>query len=83
MNSILMRAGFPPVIIRVQQRHDYYEFLDQANKGDIRPFIRFVAACTEATIDAYLQATMIYPIGHEKHPEITDEHEMEKISRTQ
>ena len=83
MNAILMQAGFPPVIIRVQQRHDYYEYLDQANKGDIRPFIRFVAACTEATIDAYLHVTTIMsPIGHEKHPEITDQHKAEENTKT-
>jgi len=77
MNSILMRAGFPPVIIRFQDRHDYYEYLNQANHGDVRPFIRFVARCTEQTIDEYLSVTTIYPVhvGHSKHPELTDAHE--------
>ena len=28
-----------------------------ANDGDVRPFIRFIAKCTERTIDAYLLAT--------------------------
>ena len=82
MNSILMRAGFPPVIIRHQDRHDYYEFLNQANHGDIRPFIRFVAACTERTIDAYLVATTIYPIGYDKHPELTDAHSTDQRDET-
>jgi Fic family protein len=40
MNLILMRAGYPPVIIRKQERLDYYEYLEIANRGDIRPFIR-------------------------------------------
>jgi hypothetical protein len=74
MNTILMRAGFPPVIIRVQDRHNYYDHLDQANHGDVRPFIRFVAACTERTIDAYLASTTIIPLGHKSLRELTDAH---------
>lgn len=57
MNTILMRAGYPPVIIPKQQRHKYYDFLQLANDGDIRPFIRFIADCTEKTLDLYLWAT--------------------------
>lgn len=75
MNSILMRAGFPPVIIRYQDRHDYYEFLNVANHGDVRPFIRFVARCTDRTIDEYLSATTIFPVGHSRPPELTDGHD--------
>ena len=82
MNTILMRAGFPPVIIRFQDRHEYYETLNQANQGDVRPFMRFVAACTQRTIEAYLSATTIYPIGHDKHPELTDEHDREPGNET-
>lgn len=75
MNTILMRAGFPPVIIRFQDRHKYYEHLNQANHGDIRPFIRFVAACTERTIDAYIASTTIIPLdGHKTPRELTDAH---------
>lgn len=75
MNSVLMRAGFPPVIIRFQDRYEYYEHLNHANHGDVRPFIRFVARCTQRTIEEYLSATTIYPVGHLKHPELTDSHE--------
>lgn len=38
-------------------RHKYYDFLQLANEGDIRPFIRFIADCTEKTLDLYLWAT--------------------------
>lgn len=40
MNLLLMQAGFPPVIIRVEDRPAYYEALKGANEGDLRPFIR-------------------------------------------
>lgn len=62
MNLILMRAGFPPVIIRKQDRLSYYKFLEMANEGDVRPFIRFIADCTEKTLDVYLYATHEHPI---------------------
>ncbi|XP_044742126.1 protein adenylyltransferase Fic [Chrysoperla carnea] len=60
MNMILMQAGFPPVIIPKQHRHKYYETLELANEGDIRPFIRFIAQCTEHTLDMYLWTTYEY-----------------------
>ncbi|XP_059142319.1 protein adenylyltransferase FICD-like [Physella acuta] len=58
MNLILMEAGFPPVSIEVNDRLTYYETLQQANDGDIRPFIRFIADCAERTLDEYLSVTM-------------------------
>jgi len=60
MNLILMRAGFPPVIVRRADREVYYRHLQAANEGDIRPFIRFIALCTEKTLDAYLWASQEY-----------------------
>ncbi|XP_037731442.1 protein adenylyltransferase Fic isoform X1 [Drosophila subpulchrella] len=61
MNTLLMRAGYPPVIIPKQQRSKYYHFLKFANKGDIRPFMRFIADCTEKTLDMYLWAISDLP----------------------
>lgn len=61
MNTLLMRAGYPPVIIPKQQRSQYYHFLKLANEGDIRPFLRFIADCTEKTLDLYLWATSDLP----------------------
>lgn len=57
MNLILMRNGYPPVIIPKQWRHKYYDFLQLGNEGDIRPFVRFVADCTDKTLDLFLWAT--------------------------
>lgn len=61
MNLILMQAGFPPVAIQVEERLRYYDTLELANNGDIRPFIRFISECTERTLDEYLAATMEDP----------------------
>merc|ERR1719193_1765210 len=56
MNLVLMQSGYPPVIIRRADREIYYKYLSIANQGDIRPFVRFIAHCTEKTLDAYLWA---------------------------
>lgn len=63
MNLILMQAGYPPVTIRKEQRSEYYHVLELANEGDVRPFIRFIAKCTETTLDLFLIATAEHPVG--------------------
>ncbi|KAL4704411.1 hypothetical protein ACJJTC_000410 [Scirpophaga incertulas] len=60
MNLLLMQAGYPPVIIVKQNRHLYYQHLQTANEGDVRPFVRFIAQCTERTLNLYLWATSEY-----------------------
>lgn len=60
MNLLLMQAGYPPVIIAKQNRHLYYQHLQTANEGDVRPFVRFIALCTERTLNLYLWATSEY-----------------------
>nr|XP_020657518.1 adenosine monophosphate-protein transferase FICD [Pogona vitticeps] len=63
MNLILMQAGYPPITIRKEQRAEYYHVLEVANEGDVRPFIRFIAKCTESTLDMLLIATTEYSVG--------------------
>ncbi|KAK2911099.1 hypothetical protein QQF64_026750 [Cirrhinus molitorella] len=63
MNLILMQASYPPITIRKEQRAEYYAALDTANEGDVRPFIRFIAKCTEMTLDTLLIATTEHAVG--------------------
>ncbi|KAG9354944.1 hypothetical protein JZ751_001657 [Albula glossodonta] len=63
MNLILMQARYPPITIRKEQRAEYYNTLDTANEGDVRPFIRFIAKCTEMTLDTLLIATTEHAVG--------------------
>uniref|UniRef100_A0A8D9EEC9 Protein adenylyltransferase Fic n=3 Tax=Cacopsylla melanoneura TaxID=428564 RepID=A0A8D9EEC9_9HEMI len=60
MNLILMQAGYPPVIIPKHERHTYYQVLEEANRGDIRPFVRFIAQCTDKTLNLFLWSTSEY-----------------------
>ncbi|XP_006204808.1 protein adenylyltransferase FICD [Vicugna pacos] len=71
MNLILMQAGYPPITVRKEQRSEYYHVLEVANEGDVRPFIRFIAKCTETTLDTLLFATTEYPVAL---PEATPNH---------
>jgi Fic family protein len=43
MNFIVMKFGYPPVIIRQENRQDYYSALEAADQGELQPFIRLVA----------------------------------------
>ena len=43
MNLILMENGYPPIIIQLEDRDEYYEVLRTAQRtGDTRPFIYFI-----------------------------------------
>jgi Fic family protein len=55
MNLILMKFGYPPIIILKEDRLDYYDYLEMANQGDIKPFIRFVAKCTQRTLKEFIR----------------------------
>lgn len=42
MNFILMQAGYPPAIIRKEDRLDYYLALEQADKGNLKSLVTFI-----------------------------------------
>ncbi|MGC6590311.1 Fic family protein [Paenibacillus sp. Dod16] len=42
MNFILIKNGFPPAIIRNENREDYYTALEQGDKGKLQPFIKLI-----------------------------------------
>ncbi|XP_071955756.1 protein adenylyltransferase FICD-like [Antedon mediterranea] len=70
MNVILMQAGYPPIDVKVTERHEYYTAIKTGNQGDIRPFIRFIARCTERMLDTYLWLYSDAP--NSTFPEIED-----------
>lgn len=50
-----MKSGYPPVIIRVENRLAYYSALDKAHTTeDYEDFIELVAKEVEASLDLYL-----------------------------
>ncbi|WP_138418878.1 Fic family protein [Aquibacillus sediminis] len=57
LNLELMKEGFPPVIIKVENRLAYYEALDKAHtEEDYRDFISLVKQEVNDSIDLYLSA---------------------------
>ena len=50
-----MKDGYPPAIIRVDDKGDYYDALDKAAKtGDYDDFIKMVRDAVERSLDLYL-----------------------------
>lgn len=43
LNLLLMRAGFPPIVIKVEERRVYLKVLEEADGGNREPFYLFVA----------------------------------------
>lgn len=57
LNLELMKDGYPPVIIKVENRLVYYEALDHAHTtNDYRDFISLVEKEVEDSLDLYLKA---------------------------
>lgn len=57
MNLALMKSGFPPVVIAVEQRLRYYQALDMAHvEGNYQPFIELVTEMVEQSFVPYFSA---------------------------
>ena len=55
LNFELMKAGYPPAIIRKEDRLEYYDALDEACvSGDYGDITRLVAAAVRRSLDTYL-----------------------------
>lgn len=56
LNLELMKDGFPPIIIRNENRNEYYNVLDTAHtKGDYRGFYQLVVKELTNSLDLYLR----------------------------
>jgi Fic family protein len=57
MNLELMKAGYPPVILPVEKRLEYYEALDLAHtQDDFKPFLNLIVAMVEDSFKPYWHA---------------------------
>ncbi len=57
LNVELMKDGFPPVVIKVENRLAYYEALDKAHtQKEYDDFIELVKREVEDSLDLYLSA---------------------------
>lgn len=61
MNLELMKAGFPPVIITVENRLPYYQALDAALvEGNYEPFLMLITEAVEQSFAPYFAALGIH-----------------------
>ena len=67
MNLLLMSAGYPLVVILKNDRRRYYRSLDQADREDLTPFVRFVAQAVGRSLDVYLAAVTPVSKGRERY----------------
>ncbi len=51
MNFILLRFGYPPVIVKTEDKHNYFAALQQADAGIIKPFFEYIADNLKTSLD--------------------------------
>ncbi len=57
MNLELMKSGFPPVVLPVEKRLEYYEALDMAHtKNEYTPFLTLISEIVESAFKPYWHA---------------------------
>ncbi len=57
MNLEFMKSGFPPIVLPVERRLEYYEALDQAHtKHDYDMFLQLIVDIMESSFDLYWYA---------------------------
>jgi Fic family protein len=55
MNLILIQNAYPSVVIKQQNRNDYYQVLRQADAKDYRPFVEYIAGELLNSLDVILK----------------------------
>lgn len=55
-NLILMKHGYPPIMIRVQERKKYYDCLEKAHFGNLKDFVDFIALRVGESLMLYINA---------------------------
>lgn len=55
-NVLLMRQGYPAIILRVEERARYYSALDQSHLGDLTPMVELTLDCVEQSLTEYERA---------------------------
>jgi hypothetical protein len=51
---LLIRAGYPPALLPITSRVQYYEALETANHGNLEPFQQFIAERVLASLQNIL-----------------------------
>lgn len=55
-NLVLMSAGYPPIVLRVEDRRRYYACLEEADRGRYAPFASFIMRAVDEALVVFLAA---------------------------
>ena len=53
-NLYLMRYGYPPIILKKEDRMRYYDHLNTGNLGDLNPFVDFIAKAVDESLMLFI-----------------------------
>ena len=53
-NLFLVKEGYPPIVLRKEERGKYYRFLRLADEGNLEPFANFIAKSVDESLTLYL-----------------------------
>lgn len=56
MNLLLIQKTYPLAVILKNDRKKYYQLLSKADKGNLAPFVNFIAQAVERSLNIYLRA---------------------------
>ncbi len=56
MNYVLGRAGYPPVIIKSENKKEYLRALNRADAGDLNAFVDYIAECMLWSLQTSIKA---------------------------
>jgi Fic family protein len=62
MNLVLMQNGLPPIVIKQQDRNNYYQVLRRADTGEYEPLIEYNAESLVLSLNIYLRGAQGSPI---------------------
>lgn len=65
MNFILMKNGYPPVVVKTEDKANYFAALRQADAGLIEPFIEYIGKNLEHSLDLMIRGAKGEFIGDE------------------
>lgn len=57
-NLVLMSAGYPPIVLRVEDRRRYYACLEEADRGRYRSFAGFILRAVDEALVVFLSAAV-------------------------
>lgn len=54
MNLHLMKHGYPPIVLKKEDRRRYYDHLAKADSGNLNPFVNFIAKGVDESLALFL-----------------------------